>query len=254
MKIQKYIKDRQNKYKVVIDDEEYILYDDVIVKYNLLLKSEIDNSSFEEIKTYNDELKSYYDSIKYISRRLRSEKEIYEYLEKKEIHPKIIAKTIKKLKENKFLNDALYLNAYFKDQINLTNNGPKKIEANLKKLGLDNELIEEKLATISEDVWLEKIEKYIDKKIKTNHNSSSNMLKIKITNDLINLGYLKEDIVHILNRKPINEDDVIKKEYEKAKRTLANKYNGKELENKIKERLFRKGFHISNLKELEDEE
>ena len=83
MKIQKYIKDRQNKYKVVIDDEEYILYDDVIVKYNLLLKSEIDNSSFEEIKTYNDELKSYYDSIKYISRRLRSEKEIYEYLEKK---------------------------------------------------------------------------------------------------------------------------------------------------------------------------
>ena len=63
-----------------------------------------------------------------------------------------------------------------------------------------------------------------------------------------------EDIVHILNRKPINEDDVIKKEYEKAKRTLANKYNGKELENKIKERLFRKGFHISNLKELEDEE
>ena len=254
MKIQKYIKDRQNKYKVVIDDEEYILYDDVIVKYNLLLKSEIDNSSFEEIKTYNDELKSYYDSIKYISRRLRSEKEIYEYLEKKEIHPQIIAKTIKKLKENKFLNDALYLNAYLKDQIYLTNNGPKKIEANLKKLGLDNELIEEKLATISADVWLEKIEKYIDKKIKTNHNSSSNMLKIKITNDLINLGYLKEDIVHILNRKPINEDDVIKKEYEKAKRTLANKYNGKELENKIKERLFRKGFHISNLKELEDEE
>lgn len=88
MKIQKYIKDRQNKYKVVIDDEEYILYDDVIVKYNLLLKSEIDNSSFEEIKTYNDELKSYYDSIKYISRRLRSEKEIYEYLEKKKYIPK----------------------------------------------------------------------------------------------------------------------------------------------------------------------
>ena len=139
MKIQKYIKDRQNKYKVVIDDEEYILYDDVIVKYNLLLKSEIDNSSFEEIKTYNDELKSYYDSIKYISRRLRSEKEIYEYLEKKEIHPQIIAKTIKKLKENKFLNDALYLNAYFKDQINLTNNGQKKIEANLEYGGLESD-------------------------------------------------------------------------------------------------------------------
>lgn len=83
MKIQKYIKDKQNKYKVVIDDEDYILYDDVIIKYNLLLTSEISESEFKEIISYNDELKSYYDSIKYINRRLRSEKEMRDYLEKR---------------------------------------------------------------------------------------------------------------------------------------------------------------------------
>ena len=74
MKIQKYVKDKQNKYKVIIDDEEYILYDDVIIKYNLLAKSDIDAISLREIITFNDELKSYYESIKYINKKLRSEK------------------------------------------------------------------------------------------------------------------------------------------------------------------------------------
>lgn len=254
MKIQKYIKDKQNKYKVVIDDEEYILYDDVIIKYNLLLTSEINESLFKEIISYNDELKSYYDSIKYINRRLRSEKEMRDYLEKKGISKNIIDKTIKRLKDTKFINDEIYLNAYFKDQINLTNNGPKKIEVNLLKLGISESVIKEKLSTIPDTIWNDKIDKYIDKKIKTNHTSSSNMLKVKIINDLINLGFNREDIVSIINAKQIEDTDVLKNEYEKAKRKYSKKYVGYELENKIKTTLYRKGFHGCNLKELEDEE
>lgn len=254
MKIQKYIKDKQNKYRVVIDDEEYILYDDVIIKYNLLLIKEIDNKTFKEMFGLNDELKSYYDSIKYISRKLRSEKEIYEYLEKKGIDESTIKKTIKRLRDSKFLNDDVYLNAYFKDQINLTNNGPKKIEVNLLKLGFREDIIKEKLSSIDESVWKDKLEKYIDKKIKTNHTSSSNMLKIKITNDLINLGFTKEDIISILNKKDLNDEFALKKEYIKSKRLLSSKYEGTTLENKIRERLFRKGFYVFDIKELDDEE
>lgn len=254
MKIQKYIKDKQNKYKVVIDDEEYILYDDVIIKYNLLLTKEIDDSLFKEIILFNDELKSYYDSIKYINKRLRSELEIREYLAKKGLTEEVINKTIKRLKSTKFINDDNYLNAYFKDQINLTNNGPKKIKASLLKLGLNEETIEEKISSIDKDIWNQKIDKYIDKKISVNHTSSCNMLKIKITNDLINLGFDKEDIVSIINKKDINDSNILKNEYEKAKRKFEKKYEGYELDNKIKNYLFRKGFHISNLKELNDEE
>lgn len=254
MKIQKYIKDKQNKYKVVIDDEEYILYDDVIIKFNLLASKEISENAFKEVITFNDELKSYYDSIKYINRRLRSEKEIREYLEKKGIDKATIDKTVKRLKDSRFLNDEIYLQAYFKDQINLTNNGPKKIEANLIKLGLDKDEIEEKINAIDSNVWYEKCEKYIDKKIKVNHTSSSNMLKIKITNDLINLGFDRELIMSVLNTKDIEDTDALKREYEKAKRSLSRKYSGYELETKIKATLYRKGFYVNSLKELEDEE
>lgn len=254
MKIQKYIKDKQNKYKVVIDDEEYILYDDVIVKYELIRKSEIDEKIFKEMLNLNDELFSYYESIKYINRKLRSEKEIREYLHKKNIEDNIIDKTIKRLTDNRFLNEEIYLKAYLTDQINLSNNGPKKIKNNLIKLGIHECAIDEALNKITEEIWHEKIERYIEKKIKVNHNSSSNMLKMKITNDLINLGYEKEDIVSILEKYEVDETDILKKEYQKAKSSLEKKYQGYELNTKIKERLYRKGFKISSLEVLEDEE
>lgn len=254
MKIEKYIKDKQNKYKVIIDGETYILYDDIIVKYQLLLKDKIENKEFEKIIKENDELKSYYESIKYISKKLRSKKEIYEYLTKKEISKDIINKTIKRLEENNFLNEDIYIKAYVSDQINLSIAGPKKIKNNLLKLGIQEEKINDYLKNISEETWNEKIEKNVEKKIKTNHNSSVNILKIKITTDLINQGYEKESILTTLNRYEIDDKDVLKKEYEKARRTLSKKYEGYELEQKIKEKLYRKGFKISNIKELEYED
>lgn len=41
MKIEKYSKGSSNKYKVTIDGEDYTLYDDVIIKFGLLLKKKL---------------------------------------------------------------------------------------------------------------------------------------------------------------------------------------------------------------------
>lgn len=245
MKITKYVKGKSNKYKVIIDDESYTLYDDVIVKYGLIMKSDIDKTLFDEIIAYNNELDSYYMSIKYITKKLRSELEIREYLNKKEIPRNIIDKTIERLKENRFLNDEVFLKAYINDQINLSNNGPKKIKNNLLKLGITDELIDDYIRKVDYTIWNKKIDKYISKKINTNHNSSARILKMKITNDLVNLGYDKEDISSIINNYDIIDVDIKRREYEKAKRQLSKKYSGYELEKKIMEKLYRKGFHIS---------
>ena len=42
----------------------------------------------------------------------------------------------------------------------------------------------------------------------------------------------------------IIDKDIYKSEYEKAKRQLEKKYSGYELDRKIKERLYRKGFNV----------
>ena len=79
MEIIKYKKDKDNTYKVYIDDEIVILYDDVIVKYNLLVNKDLTDELYEEIMQYNNFLDGYYKAIKYINTKLRTELEIRKY-------------------------------------------------------------------------------------------------------------------------------------------------------------------------------
>ena len=61
--------------------------------------------------------------------------------------------------------------------------------------------------------------------------------------NLINLGYDKEMINDCLNHISIdNLDELKEKEKEKVRKKLERKYSGDELERKIKEKLFQKGF------------
>ena len=247
MKIKKYKKDKSNKYKVLIDDEEIVLYDDIIIKYNLLMKSEIDVSTYNEMIKENSLLLGYYEAIKYITKKMRSKKEIEEYLIKKGLNSKEVKETIKKLEDNKFINEDIYLKAYINDQINLTNNGVNKIKKNLLKLGLDNNKIDDYLSKIDECIFLDKIDKYIEKKIKFNKNTSSYMLKNKIIIDLVNLGFNKEDIISELNKFEIDDKEAYNHEYEKIKKSLEKKYTGDELKFKIKEKLYKKGFRYNEI-------
>lgn len=247
MKIKKYKKDKNNKYKVLIDDEEIVLYDDIIIKYNLLMKSEIDVSTYNEMIKENSLLLGYYEAIKYITKKMRSKKEIEEYLIKKGLNSKEVKETIKKLEDNKFINEDIYLKAYINDQINLTNNGVNKIKKNLLKLGLDNNKIDDYLSKIDECIFLDKIDKYIEKRIKFNKNTSSYMLKNKIIIDLVNLGFNKEDIISELNKFEIDDKDAYNHEYEKIKKSLEKKYSGDELKFKIREKLYKKGFRYNEI-------
>ena len=247
MKIKKYTKDKGNKYKVLIDDTNYILFDDVIVKYSLLLKDEISEKELKTIVEENDKLSIYYDSIKYITKKMRSKLEIIEFLRKKMVNEKVIDETIKRLEDNHFLNEELFIKAYVNDQINLTNNGKNKILKGLVKLGIDKDSASTYLDTIDNEIFIAKINKYIDKKISTNKNSSIYMLKNKIMTDLINLGYEKGDIVEVLNSKEINDDEAKKREYEKIRKSLEKKYSGDVLEYKIREKLYRKGFRSNEI-------
>lgn len=243
MEIKKFVKVKDNKYKVIIDDENTItLYDDVIVKYNLLVNKKMDINMFNEIISYNNELESYYKAIRYINKKLRSKKEIIKYLEK-DYESKVINKTIKKLNDDGYLNDEIYIKAYINDQINLSLNGPYKIKRELSKLGLEEALISKELDTIIEDIWESRIEKYIDKKIKTNHTNSNKKLKEKIVYELINLGYSKDVINLVFEEIEIPIDfNIVIKEGDKIYNKLSRKFDGDTILFQIKNKLYQKGY------------
>lgn len=250
MKIEKYTKLKDNRYEVLIDDIKVKLYDDVIVKYELLRNKEIDDELFAEITKYNDKLEAYYRSLKYITRKLRTEKEIEEYL-KKDYTKKTIKETIDRLKENGYLNKELYLKSYLADQVNLGSIGPNKIKSNLVKLGFTEDEIKDKIDSISEDVWFDKIRKNVKKMINSNKTLSNNKLKEKILYNLSTIGFYKWMIEEVIAESEFkNTDSILKKEYEKAKVKLSKKYEGYELETRILAKLVAKGFYYDDVKNI----
>jgi len=253
MHIQKYKKDKTNKYKVYIDDDEFIIYDDVIIKYNLLCKKEITEEELQEVLKTNDEYTSYYLCIRYINTKIRSEKEIKEYLKKKEISNEIIHKTIDRLKHNSFINDEIYAKSYINDKINLSYEGPKKIKDALIKNNIDDKIIIVYLDKITYDVWIDRINKYIDKKKKINHASES-IFKKHMLSDLHNLGYSSDMINECINCIKIEDHDDLVKEYNKVKTKLEKKYSDNELKYKIKQKLYSKGYRIEDIEGVINED
>lgn len=188
MKIVKYEKKGNNNYLVYFDNNEKIkLNEDIILKYKLLYKKDIDEFLLTEIIQENNNYDIYDKCVNYISVRLRSINEMKEYMQRKNIDPTLITTTIDRLLKNKLLNDEIFAKAFIKDKLNFTTMGPYRIEQELKKHHIDNATISKNMSQIDEKLIEEKIEKQVTKLIKS-HKSKPN-LRNKIYTNLMNLGY-----------------------------------------------------------------
>ena len=105
-------------------------------------------------------------SLRFLSFRPRSEKEVRDNLEKKKVSESVIELIVHKLKEQKFLDDKAFTNWWI-EQRTLIKLRPKRIiKLELRQKGIDDELINELLDKIDEtvpDVTLAK--RIVEKKI-----------------------------------------------------------------------------------------
>lgn len=200
MKIEKYKKIKEDLYRVLLDNGEIIdIYEDVILANNLLYKSEIDQSLLDKINIENNYQLAYNISVKYIMVRLRSINEIKVYLTKKGYSKDVIDKVIEKLIKNKLLDDEIFTKAYINDKLNFTNVGKYKLINELTtKMKVDNSVVYNVLESY-EEVWNDRIDKLINKYLKSNKKYRGNTLKNKLYIYLVNLGYDKDKVISILN-------------------------------------------------------
>ena len=198
MKIEKYESINNGQYKIYLSDGTILkINSDVIINNNLLYKKEIDNTLLNKILKENDNANIYNKCVKYISVRLRSKKEIIDYLKKLNIDN--TADIIDKLTKNNLINDEVFTKAFIKDKINFTSYGPYRIRQELNKYNIDNEIIDKYIKDIDEEILIGKIDKQINKMFKSNRKYSGNILKSKIYNNLYNNGFDKDMIINVLN-------------------------------------------------------
>ena len=242
MKITKFKKIKTNQYELTLEDESKIkLYEDIILKENLLLTKNIDD--VDELLKKNSQYSIMETSYKYLSHKVVSVLGMEEYLLKKGYDRVNIKNTIDNLIAKGYLNDSYYAKCYISDHINLTIDGPRKIINHLEKMHITSDIYLDYL-DLNSKIWEERINHYLEKQLKVNKKSAY-VFKNKMLMNLINLGYEREMIQDSLNKIEIaNSEELMLKEKEKIRKKLEKKYSGEELERKIKEKLFQKGFYL----------
>lgn len=239
-----------NKYSLLIDDKKHIVYDDVLLKYNILKTGEISEEIYIEIVNANNYYEGYNKCLKYILAKKRTEKEIREKLIKLSVGKEDIQRIIERLYQEHYLDDDKYISSYINDNLLLTLNGPKKIALNLKKSGLKENLVNEHLIGIDDAIWSQRAEKILNKKLKTARNISKKMFVIKLKKDFQNLGYDEKYYNHLLKDIIFDDADSLKKDYDKIVRKLSRKYSDEKLNVMVKQKLYQLGYTLEQIEKI----
>lgn len=247
MKIEKYKKLKNGKYELIIEYGQKIeLYEDTILKFNLLLTKNIRNN-LAEILEFDKTWDTYYRALKYLKIKPRSKKEVFDYLLAMEYKKSDIENTMIILEQQGYINDLLYAKSILNHKLITTSNGPLKIKNDLLKKGIDINIVQQILEEYNTDIQLEKIRRIVNRMIKSNRNKSIKMLQRKIVTDLISQGFSKKEINTVMDESTFLEDKEIEnREYEKLYKKLSRKYNGEELKIKIRQKMLQKGFHTDS--------
>lgn len=185
-----------NVFVASTDIGEYDLFSEIIVKYSLG-NGEIDDETFKKTVKESMEKIAFNVAVKYASSKLKTEKQIRDYLYKKEFKKATILPVIEKLKEYGVIDDKIYMESYIKSNPNFSKN---KLKQKLIMSGISKDLIDEKLNDLEdEDSCLTNAKKFLKNKI------MDQKTREKLIRRLTYLGYSWDSINSVL--KTLNFDE-----------------------------------------------
>ena len=236
----------KNRFNIYINDAYAFAVDDsMLVKHRLIKGKEFDEEMIEELKQKGEMGKAYQAALHYLNFKMRSEKEIRDYLIKKDYSE--IDGVIERLKEHRLINDKEYAKSFVRTNYQLKTEGPKKIERSLYAKGLSQEEILYGLEEYSDDDQLENAKKLTEKTLKRQRNKSNREIEQKIREQLMTKGFDREIIRQILDEMSLEqpeeeEYDALVKQGEKAYKRYARKADAYGARRKTKTFLYSKGY------------
>lgn len=194
-------KKNKERYSIFIDGEySFGVYENVLIKYGLRKGMMIEDEFLEDVlKKEEQECANNY-ALRLLNFKMRTEKEIERKMKEKEYTDDIIEKTIKLLKDYKYLNDEDYARKFIRDSSNLKNMGQERIKRELYMKGIDPEITRREIEDIIDvDQEYEKaMEMAIKKRNTTYKNDDKNALYRKLGGFLQRKGYSMDIVMKIL--------------------------------------------------------
>ncbi|HEX7066436.1 MAG TPA: recombination regulator RecX [Bacillales bacterium] len=223
--------------------------EDVLVAFALSKGQEIDEAELKKI-IFEDEIKVAFNlALNYLSYRMRSVKEIKDYLRKKETVPEVIDKVLERLEHHQYIDDREFAKSFVRSRKRSSTKGPGAIYQELRQKGVAEGEIMLALEEYPPEEQADTAVKFAAKQSRQHRKKSNADMKRSIAQTLAGKGFDREVIDLALNEAELEKDDdeewdALVIQAEKAHRKYS-KYEGWEYEQRMKQYLYRKGFPFS---------
>lgn len=243
-------KNNPERYNIYLNEEYAFAVDEgTLIKFGLMKGKGLEQFDIDEI-VYEDEIaKAFNKALTYLSYQMRSEQEVRKKLLAAEHGEAVIEEAIRKLEKLGFLNDETYSKALLETKKRTAKKGPRAIQQDLMKKGINKSLQQEVLQTYSQEEQVQNALELAEKLVRSGDNSTPAQVKQKIQDLLIRKGYSFTIVSEVLDQLDITRNDdewsqLIEKQGDKIWSKYSNKFTGRELAMKVKQALYQKGFPV----------
>ena len=199
-----YQKKNKDRFNIYLDDEYAFAIDiNIFIKYSLKKGLLLDDELISDILKSEERISVYNYGISLLSRAAKSEYELRLKMQDKGFDSHLIDNAINTLKEQKYLDDERYCEMFINDKINISKHGVRKIKEALYYKGIDKEIIEEKIRSVSQEDEEERAINLGKKKLFNIKEEDTRKKYIKLSNYLIGKGFeydvVKRTVSRLLN-------------------------------------------------------
>ena len=156
-----------------------------VLKHNLQVGQQLELNDLESIQLDSEKNTAFDKAIKYLSIRMRSNKEMREYLQQKGYLDVVVDWCMDKLLQYGYQDDDVFAKLYIQSKAN--KNGKYKLEFELKQLGVSQDIVDKHLKTVDTKALLCDL---MQKKYKGDNK--------KIVDYCLSRGFVYEDIKQAL--------------------------------------------------------
>jgi regulatory protein len=179
--------DRRNRGRIrVYLGHRYALTVNLLDAADLEKGCEISDEKISKLRQKHNRFEAYTRSIKYISYRQRSQKEVEQYLTGRHYPSEIIADTITRLTDEKLLNDKVFAQSWINSRNKFKPRAKTALRFELLQKGVDKGIIDTVLADVDDEMLARTIvERKLGQWCKLNRKDA----KVKIFNYLRRRGF-----------------------------------------------------------------
>jgi regulatory protein len=158
----------KHRYHVDIEGERaFSVHEDILVKYNLLKGSVLDEAFIGEVLLAEEENKAYLLALRYLGIRPRTSFQVKKYLREKGFSTELAEKIVQRCEHQGYVNDKAFSRQWVQERLRVKPRSAYVLRMELQQRGVDGEIADEAVRSVSLEDELEAARRLVAKRLRS---------------------------------------------------------------------------------------